>query len=819
MQKRRNRQGGEKGGRKSRDRKFGARQKSKRVLEEVTGKVQMTRDGYVFVIIEGEPDNDVFVKASKTRGALNGDTVRCAVTSERKEASSDAAKGGRKDAARRREGEIIEIVERSHKPFVGVLHIVGRQAWVLMQSRNMPYDICIDFDTLPEGAKRGMKVAALVDGWDKGEPTPKGHIVDVLGMPGENDTEMHAILAEYALPYRFEPEVENAADQISDQITEKDLKGRRDFRNTLTFTIDPTDAKDFDDALSFKKLDNGNYEIGVHIADVSYYVLPGTIVDKEAQERGTSVYLVDRTVPMLPEKLCNKLCSLRPHEDKLTFSVVVEMTPRGKIENRWFGRTAICSDYRFDYDGAQQIIESEGKEPADPAIGQDVREAIVTLNKLALTLRKRRFASGAISFERPEMKVEVDATGKPIRVYEKITKEANWLIEEFMLLANRSVAEFIATSGRMDGKADKKAKTFVYRVHGEPNTEKIASLGQFVSNFGFKFGPSGNGREIAKSLNTLLAEAKGTPECDAFQMIALRSMAKAIYTTDNIGHYGLAFKFYTHFTSPIRRYPDTMVHRLLALYLDNAESQNKDYYEAQCQHASEREQIAANAERDSIKYKMIEFMQDKIGNEYEGSISGLTEWGMYVEIKPTMIEGMVALRDVKSDFFEFDEQNYLIRGRRTGKVFRLGDAVKIRVKAANLEQRLLDYELVDTTTDNGSSNDGSGNGPNHGPSHRSGNGDTRHVLDGEGRSNHGSSHRSGNGSGKGSGKGSSNGSGNGSDNGSGSGSADGKGKKKPFYASVAHNDDQPKRKSSKDKGRPRKKFGPKPSRNEKKKAK
>lgn len=834
MQKRRNRQGGENGGRKSRDRKFGARQKSKRVLEEVTGKVQMTRDGYVFVIIEGEPDNDVFVKASKTRGALNGDIVKCAVTSEKKEAG-EANGRGRKDAARRREGEIIEIVERSHKPFVGVLHIVGRQAWVLMQSRNMPYDICIDFDTLPEGAKRGMKVAALVDGWDKGEPTPKGHIVDVLGMPGENDTEMHAILAEYALPYRFEPEVENAADQISDQITEKDLKGRRDFRNTLTFTIDPADAKDFDDALSFKKLDNGNYEIGVHIADVSYYVLPGTIVDKEAQERGTSVYLVDRTVPMLPEKLCNKLCSLRPHEDKLTFSVVVEMTPRGKIENRWFGRTAICSDYRFDYDGAQQIIESDGKEPADPAIGQDVREAIVTLNKLALTLRKRRFASGAISFERPEMKVEVDATGKPIRVYEKITKEANWLIEEFMLLANRSVAEFIATSGRMDGKADKKAKTFVYRVHGEPNTEKIASLGQFVSNFGFKFGPSGNGREIAKSLNTLLAEAKGTPECDAFQMIALRSMAKAIYTTENIGHYGLAFKFYTHFTSPIRRYPDTMVHRLLALYLDNAESQNKEYYEAQCQHASEREQIAANAERDSIKYKMIEFMQDKIGNEYEGNISGLTEWGMYVEIKPTMIEGMVALRDVKSDFFEFDEQNYLIRGRRTGKVFRLGDPVKIRVKAANLEQRLLDYELVDATTDNGSSNDGSSNGSKHGSRHRSGNGDTRHVLDGEGRSNHGSSHRSGNGSGKGSGngysngsgkgsdngsgKGSSNGSGKGSDNGSGSGSADGKAKKKPFYASVAHNDDQPKRKSSKDKGRPRKKFGPKPSRNEKKKAK
>jgi len=785
MQKKRNRQGGEKGGRKSRDRKFGSRQKTKRVLEEVTGKVQMTRDGYVFVIIEGEPDNDVFVKASKTRGALNGDIVKCAVTSERKEASEGGR--GRKDAAKRREGEIIEIVERSHKPFVGVLHIVGRQAWVLMQSRNMPYDISIDFDTLPEGAKRGMKVAALVDGWDKGEPTPKGHIVDVLGMPGENDTEMHAILAEYALPYRFEPEVENAADQISDKITEQDIKERRDFRNTLTFTIDPTDAKDFDDALSFKKLDNGNYEIGIHIADVSHYVLPGTIVDKEAQERGTSVYLVDRTVPMLPEKLCNKLCSLRPHEEKLTFSVVVEMTPRGKIESRWFGRTAICSDYRFDYDGAQQIIESDGKEPADPAIGQDIREAIVTLNKLASILRKRRFAAGAISFERPEMKVEVDATGKPIRVYEKITKEANWLIEEFMLLANRSVAEFIATSGKMDGKADKKAKTFVYRVHGEPNTDKIASLGQFVSNFGFKFGPSGNGREIAKSLNTLLAEAKGTPECDAFQMIALRSMAKAIYTTDNIGHYGLAFKFYTHFTSPIRRYPDTMVHRLLALYLDNAESQNKEYYEAQCQHASEREQIAANAERDSIKYKLIEFMQDKIGNEYEGNISGLTEWGMYVEIKPMMIEGMVALRDVKSDFFEFDEQNYLIRGRRTGKIFRLGDPVKIRVKAANLEQRLLDYELVDASID-GNDTKSAAKGSRRGKNKE----DVKATQANEANYAEGIDGEPINGSAN--------------------------GKRKPFYAAVAHNDNRPERKSSKNKGRPRKKFGTKSSRNEKKKA-
>ncbi len=707
MKKGNKRQGGASKGRqalkKNRDQRFGTRQGGKRKFEEVTGKVHMSRDGFVFVVPEGdEKDNDVFVKASKTRGALNGDIVRCVVTREKKAVVAAPRGKGKpqgRDGGRRREGEIIEIVERSKTPFVGVLHIVGKQAWVIMQSRTMPYDISIDFESLPEGAKKGMKVAAIIDRWDRKDPNPHGYISDVLGEPGENDTEMHAILAEYGLPYRFTPEVENAADAIPEEITEKDLKGRKDFRKILTFTIDPTDAKDFDDALSLRKLDNGNFEVGVHIADVSYYVKPGSLMDQEAQARGTSVYLVDRTVPMLPEKLSNKLCSLRPNEDKLTFSAVFEITPDANVVDRWFGRTVICSDYRFDYEGAQRIIETEGKEPEDPAVTQEIRDAVLELNKLASILRKRRFSSGAISFERPEMKVEVDEKGKPVRVYEKITKEANWLIEEFMLLANKSVAEFIATSGKMNGKEDKNAKTFVYRIHDEPNMEKIASLGKFVGNFGYKLGPVTTGRDIAKSLNSLLNESKDTPERDAFQMIALRSMAKAVYSTENIGHYGLAFKFYTHFTSPIRRYPDTMVHRLLSMYLDNRESQNKEYYEAQCQHASEREQIAANAERDSIKYKLIEYMIDKVGQEFDGVVSGLTEWGMYVEIKPEMIEGMVALREMKSDFFDFDEENYRIVGKRTKKIYRLGDQVRIRVKSANLEQRLLDYELVEAIDD------------------------------------------------------------------------------------------------------------------------
>ena len=668
------------------------RKKKMRIVPEYEGTAMMSREGFVFVRIEGQ-EEDVFVKASKTRGALHGDTVRVAVTQERE------------GNLRRRSGEIIAIVERSKKPFVGILHIVGKQAWVLMSSKTMPYDISVP---VPEGGVRGMKVAAVVDEWPRGEAGPIGHVVDILGMPGENDTEMHAILAEFGLPYKFEKAVEDAADLISDEITDKDRAGRKDFRKTLTFTIDPADAKDYDDALSFRKLDNGNFEVGVHIADVTYYVKPGTPVDIEAQARGTSVYLVDRTVPMLPEKLSNKLCSLRPHEEKLTFSAVFEITPLAKVINPWFGRTMITSDYRFSYELAQEIIDAGdaamkqefGAGSECGIVPDEVKEAVLRLNKLALTLRKRRFAAGAVNFDRPEMKVDIDENGKPIGVHQKFSREANWLIEEFMLLANRSVAEFVASGGKMGGKALANPKTFVYRVHDEPNLEKLTGLREFAGNLGFKMGPIGSGKDIALSLNNLLSDVKEKPELGAIQILALRSMAKACYSTDNIGHYGLAFKFYTHFTSPIRRYPDVMVHRLLALYLHGADSQSLDYYTAQCKHASEREVIAAEAERESVKYKLVEFMEDKVGQEFDGHVSGVTQWGIYVEIEPTKIEGMIPFRTIRSDFYDFDEDHYRAVGRRHHGVIKLGDPLRIRVKGTNLEQKLLDYELVEPEMEN-----------------------------------------------------------------------------------------------------------------------
>ena len=709
------------------------RRQPKKVFPTVTGKVQMTREGFAFIIVEDE--DDVFVKASKTRGALNGDIVRVSVTRD-------------KTDRQRREGEVIEILERSPKPFIGILHIVGDQAWVLMQSRFMPYDISIPFAKSDKERYRrhnvkgsskaepkdetgwikpigndsyaihniyelgedgygrreltavsGMKVAAVVDDWPRGESVPVGHIVDVLGDPGENDTEMHAILAEYGLPYRFESAVANAADSIPEEISDADVKGRRDFRDVLTFTIDPADAKDFDDALSFRKLGNGNYEVGVHIADVTHYVRPGSLVDEEAKSRGTSVYLVDRTVPMLPEKLCNKVCSLRPQEEKLTFSAVFEMTPLGRVTSQWFGKTIIYSDYRFAYEDAQKLIDEPAKE--HEGVSADMKDAVLTLHSLASKLRKKRFAAGAISFERPEMKVEVDEKGRPVNVYQKVTKEANWLIEEFMLLANRSVAEFVATgckgvAGTPAKGGRKQAKTFVYRVHDEPNQEKVEALRNFIGNFGYKMGPTGNGKEISKELNSLFAAAKDTPEYNAIELLSLRTMAKARYDTENLGHYGLAFKYYTHFTSPIRRYPDMLVHRLLASYLEGGESAKQETYDKLCKYASEREVVAAEAERASIKYKLVEFMQDKVGYVFGGHVSGLTEWGMYVEVEPTMIEGMVPLRDIKSDFFEFDADHYRLVGKRTRVVYNLGDPVRIRVKKTNLEQKLLDYELIET---------------------------------------------------------------------------------------------------------------------------
>ena len=644
--------------------------KFERILPQYEGTVRMTRDGFIFVKVEGQ-EEEIFVKAIRTMNALDGDTVRVVVTRE----------SGRN---LRREGRVTAILERSKRPFVGILHFVGAQAWVLMQSKSMPYDIEVDLEAaMAMGAEKGMKVAVVVDRWERREPAPSGHIVDVFGMPGTNDAEMHSILTEFNLPYRFEKKVEDAADRIPDEITGADMKGRKDFREVFTFTIDPKDAKDYDDALSFRRLDNGNFEIGVHIADVTWYVKPGSAVDKEARNRGTSVYLVDRTVPMLPEKLCNKLCSLRPDEDKLTFATIFEMTPDGRVLKSWIGRTAIRSNFRLDYDKVQTVIE----DPEQNGGGLDVRlvDAIVTLNGLAAILKDRRFKAGAINFDRPEMKVEVDNDGKPVKVYQKISKEANWLIEEFMLLANRTVAEFVARKGH----------TFVYRIHDEPDLAKLESLRTFSKGFGYRTSKFGEGKPASRIIGELLEKAKGKPEYAAFEDIALRSMAKAKYSTDNIGHYGLAFKYYTHFTSPIRRYPDVMVHRLLSLYLSGKGSQNKEFYEEECVYASQREQVATDAERASVKYKLVEYMMDKTGQEFDGHITGVTEWGLYVSIEPTQIEGMVSLRDIRSDFYEYDEKRYRLVGKWTRNVYKLGDAVRIRVLNANLEQRLLDYELVE----------------------------------------------------------------------------------------------------------------------------
>lgn len=644
---------------------------------ELVGQMLMSKEGYGFVRVEGRED-DIYIPARKMRGALNGDTVAILAASG---VSASKKREGRGGSA---EGEVLRVLERSKKPYVGILQIIGGKAWVIIESRVMPYDVQVPLESV-QREDEGKKVAVLVNRWERRDDAPWGEIVDVLGMPGENNTEMHAILAEYGLPYKFPDAVERAAATIPVEITPDEIARRRDFRDICTFTIDPADAKDFDDALSFRTLESGNFEVGVHIADVTHYVRPGDILDKEAYERGTSVYLVDRTVPMLPEVLSNNLCSLREGEEKLTFSAVFEMNAKAKVIKRWFGRTVIKSNKRFSYEQAQDIIEAAS---AEEAVQPEVRQAVLQLHKLASIMRAKRFAEGSISFERPEMKVIVDSNGKPLDVVEKITKEANWLIEEFMLLANREVAYYVTKSLKS------KAPTFVYRIHETPNEEKIKSLSDFVKNFGYKFTPSKNPREIATELNTLMDESKGRPENAAISILALRSMARAEYSTDNVGHYGLGFDYYTHFTSPIRRYPDMMVHRLLARYMDKGRSEKKQLFEQMCQHASAREQLATEAERASIKYKTVEFMQDKLGKEYDGTISGITEWGLYVQIEPTKVEGMVALRDIKGDYFVFDEKRYCLRGKASRQVFTLGDKVRVKVERTNLEQKLLDYSLV-----------------------------------------------------------------------------------------------------------------------------
>ena len=637
---------------------------SRSKMPRYEGVVDMAASGAMYVQCE-ELDSDVFVHQRNTHNALNGDRVEVIVT----HTSRNGAK----------EGEISKVLERSPRCYAGRVEIASKtMAIVVPDSRKIAVDIAISLKKYPD-LKQDDKVAVRIVDWRDGDRLPQGELVDILGAAGDNDAEMHAILLEYNLPYKFEEQVEKAANAIDGRITDRDIAERRDMRRVPTLTIDPADAKDFDDALSIQPIGEGKWEVGVHIADVTHYVRPDTTIDDEAIERGTSVYLVDRTIPMLPERLCNELCSLRPHEDKLAFSAVFHIDEKGKISQEWFGRTIIHSDRRFTYEEAQKVIETGAG---------DMKEEILTMHNLAQTLRKERFRKGAIAFSRREAKFHLDENGKPTGVYFKVQKEANQLIEEFMLLANRRVAEFCA-------KAHGKERTMIFRVHDTPNSDKFERFRTFILRFGHIFKSSiEKGNAAAKELNKLLASIKGKAEENAVSTLAIRSMAKAVYTTDNIGHYGLAFPYYTHFTSPIRRYPDMMVHRLLQRYLDGKRSADKDMHESLCVRCSEREVIAAEAERASIKYKMVEFMADKIGEEFDGHISGMSEWGIFVELEDSIVEGMMLMRDIPGDYYQFDEERYEVYGHSTGKVFTIGDKVRIRVKSADLRRRLLDFEYV-----------------------------------------------------------------------------------------------------------------------------
>ncbi|MGO1521018.1 MAG: ribonuclease R [Sphingobacterium sp.] len=630
----------------------------------ITGKVDMTADGSGYIVPEEDNENDIFVAPRKLRQALHGDVVKVHVYERKK--------------GRKREGEVVEILQRAKINFTGTIDISGNYAFFLPDDRKMLHDIFIPLDNL-NGAKNGEKVLVSIVEWPKNAKNPIGTVKNILGKKGENNTEMNAILADFGFPLQFPEAVEQAAESISAALSAEELEKRRDFRKTTTFTIDPADAKDFDDALSFKKLDNGHYEVGIHIADVSHYVTPDSVLDKEAFDRGTSVYLVDRVIPMLPEKLSNDLCSLRANEDKLCFSAVFEMDDKANVLEEWFGRTVIHSDRRMSYEQAQEIIE--GKK-------DDLADAINKLNDLALILRERRFRSGAISFETEEVKFQLDENGKPLGVYTKIRKETHKLIEDFMLLANKKVAEFIGKKGRGKNKLP-----FVYRFHDVPNPETVGSFSQFALKFGHKMNIQTD-KETAKSLNSLMTKIEGKKEQNLLTSLAIRSMAKAIYTTKNTSHYGLAFDYYTHFTSPIRRYPDVMIHRLLQFYLDDGKNVNAEHYEKMAEHASQMEKKAADAERASVKYKQAEFLQNQIGVEYTGIVSGVTEWGMYVEIQENKCEGMVRLRDITDDFYVLDEKNHAIIGQRKKKVYQLGDEVQIKVRKVDLEKRQIDFSLI-----------------------------------------------------------------------------------------------------------------------------
>src|SRR6478609_3168020 len=643
--------------------------------EYYEGTIDMTgRKSAYFICPEFE--EDVFIPTNNLNHALDKDTVKVYVYNKR--------------SGRRAEGEVIEVVERAKTDFVGVIDIQKNFAFVSTANPKMYTDIFVSKDKLGE-AQNGDVVLVRIEDWPKRADSPFGSVIKVLGKQGEHNTEIHAILAEYGLPADFPVEVEVFAQKLDTSIQESEIAKRRDMRDTLTFTIDPKDAKDFDDALSFKKLENGNYEIGIHIADVSHYLQEGTILDDEAYQRGTSVYLVDRVVPMLPEVLSNFACSLRPQEEKYTFSAIFEITETSKVVNQWFGRTVIYSDQRFAYEEAQYIIETKDNTiPVETSItgssyvvSDEIVEATLKMDQLAKIFRRNRMNEGAISFDKVEVKFNLNEEGEPEGVYFKVSKDANHLIEEFMLLANRKVAEYIG----------KQKKTFVYRIHDEPNEDKLIAMQTVIAKFGYKIDFRNKG-DISKSLNQLMADVNGKKEQNLIDTLAIRTMSKAKYSTDNIGHYGLAFDYYSHFTSPIRRYPDVMVHRLLQYYLDGGKSVDEEVYEAKCLHSSTMESLATNAERDSIKYMQVKYMQDHKDEEFLGVISGVTEFGIFVEIIENKCEGMVRIRDIKDDYYTFDEKQYALVGATTKKLLQLGDEIYVKVKNADLVKKQLDFNFL-----------------------------------------------------------------------------------------------------------------------------